>query len=598
MSARGLGTLLVICAIYPQVTMAQIVAPEIDTVVAVVDSSGVLRVARAAQARFERQRIRYFPLTLGSTGRTCDERIGRFCSWYDEGDWYPRPEVAEIGELREELLALLDSVQVVLPGDEWLLGQRVWYLSEDGRWEEALRAARSCGSAEPWWCAALEGFSLHGLEKYIDADRSFSVALELMDTERARRWRVPHWIMDGDGQDVLEEAEDTSSDFLDNVLERLWLFADPLYLVEGNDRKTSHYARWTVATIREEARNPYRISWGKDLEELTIRHGWELGWDRTSDPGFTNVEHVIGHKHPEGRDYMPSGAVLSTPSLAEPEDLRADLERPRSLYAPSYAPILLPMEGQVALFPRGNRVVVVGTHFLPDDTTRHAGHNHPVPWLNPGTQAGMLDRAGIFLVPLDGARIESAQTMGHTEGVLSLEAPAGSYLLSTETWSPEQRRAGRLRMGIESHPVPEDVASLSDILMLKSFSEEPEVLEAALPQALRQTEILPGQTFAIAWEVSGLGFRSETLLFEVSVSRTSQGVLRQIAEFLRITKRTQPLRLSWEEPGPPSPGSVFRYLNLDLPNLKAGKYEIRLVLKTAGRTDAVSTRVFTVQERH
>jgi len=236
MSARGLGTLLVICAIYPQVTMAQIVAPEIDTVVAVVDSSGVLRVARAAQARFERQRIRYFPLTLGSTGRTCDERIGRFCSWYDEGDWYPRPEVAEIGELREELLALLDSVQVVLPGDEWLLGQRVWYLSEDGRWEEALRAARSCGSAEPWWCTALEGFSLHGLEKYVEADRSFSVALELMDTERARRWRVPHWIMDGDGQDVLEEAEDTSSDFLDNVLERLWLFADPLYLVEGNDR--------------------------------------------------------------------------------------------------------------------------------------------------------------------------------------------------------------------------------------------------------------------------------------------------------------------------------------------------------------------------
>ena len=50
MSSRVLGTLLVICAIYPQVTMAQIVAPEIDTVVAVVDSSGVLRVARAAQA--------------------------------------------------------------------------------------------------------------------------------------------------------------------------------------------------------------------------------------------------------------------------------------------------------------------------------------------------------------------------------------------------------------------------------------------------------------------------------------------------------------------------------------------------------------------
>ena len=209
----------------------------------------------------------------------------------------------------------------------------------------------------------------------------------------------------------------------------------------------------------------------------------------------------------------------------------------------------------------------------------------------------MLDRAGIFLVPLDGARIKSAQVMGHTEGALSLEVPSGSYVLSIETWNPRKRRAGRLRMGFESQPVPEDVASLSDILMLRPSSKEPEVLAAALPQALKKAEILTGQTFAIAWEVSGLGFRSETLLFEVSVSPINRGVLRQIGEFLRITKPARPLRLSWEESGPLSPGPLFRYLNLDLPNLKAGEYEVRMVLKTVGRADAVSARVFSVQER-
>ena len=87
------------------------------------------------------------------------------------------------------------------------------------------------------------------------------------------------------------------------------------------------------------------------------------------------------------------------------------------------------------------------------------------------------------------------------------------------------------------------------------------------------------------------------MLFEVSVSQINRGVLRQIGEFLRITKPTKPLRLSWEEPGPPNPGPLFRYLNLDLPNLKAGKYEVRLVLKTVGRADAVSARVFSVEER-
>ena len=597
LSARGLGTLLLICATSPQINMAQVVSGEIDTVTVVIDSSESHGIARAAQARFERRRIRYFPLILGSANGACDERVGRFCSWYDEGDWYPRPELVEAEELREELLFLLDSIQALLPGDGWLLGQRVWYLSEARRWEEALEAARSCGTAEPWWCAALEGFSLHGLERYVEADRVFSIAIDQMDNEQSLRWRVPRWVMDGDGQNALKEAATSSSEALDNLLERLWLLADPLYLAEGNDRKTSHYARWTVAKIREEAKNPYRISWGNDLDELTIRHGWELGWNRTSDAGFTTVEHVIGHKHPEGRDYMPPGKMLNTPSLAAPGDLRADVDRPRSLYAPAYAPVLLPMEGQVAFFPRGSRVVVVGTHFLPDDTTRHVGHDHPIPWLDPGTQDGMLDRAGIFLVPLDGTRIKSAQVMGHTEGALSLEVPSGSYVLSIETWNPRKRRAGRLRMGFESQPVPEDVASLSDILMLRPSSKEPEVLAAALPQALKKAEILTGQTFAIAWEVSGLGFRSETLLFEVSVSPINRGVLRQIGEFLRITKPARPLRLSWEESGPLSPGPLFRYLNLDLPNLKAGEYEVRMVLKTVGRADAVSARVFSVQER-
>ena len=69
--ARGLGTLLLICATSPQVNMAQTVYGEIDTVAAVIDSSDIQGIARAAQARFERQRIRHFPLILGSVNGVC-----------------------------------------------------------------------------------------------------------------------------------------------------------------------------------------------------------------------------------------------------------------------------------------------------------------------------------------------------------------------------------------------------------------------------------------------------------------------------------------------------------------------------------------------
>ncbi len=54
LSARGLGTLLLICATSPQINMAQIVSGEIDTVTVVIDPSESQAIARAAQARFER----------------------------------------------------------------------------------------------------------------------------------------------------------------------------------------------------------------------------------------------------------------------------------------------------------------------------------------------------------------------------------------------------------------------------------------------------------------------------------------------------------------------------------------------------------------
>ena len=254
--------------------MSQIVSSEIDTADIVIDSSDLRGIARSAQARFERERARYFPHILASNRGACDEQVGRFCSWYDEGDWYPRLELAQIRELRQKMLVVLDSLQVLLPADDWLLGQRVWYLSESQRWEEALAMARSCGKVELWWCNALDAFSLHGLQRYIEAERSFSIALDLMDPEQALKWKVPSWILDDDGKESFRKVEGSSSESLVNALEWLWFLADPLYLVEGNDRKTEHYARWTVATIRGAARNPYRVSWGKDLDELTVRHGW------------------------------------------------------------------------------------------------------------------------------------------------------------------------------------------------------------------------------------------------------------------------------------------------------------------------------------
>ena len=574
---------------------AQVGSAGTDTASIVADPGDVRGGARSAQARFERERERHLPLTFASGGGDCDEVVGRLCTWLGEGEWRPSPDPEEVKRLREELLSELDSLQRLSPGDGWIVGQRVWYRAEGGDWQAALANARAC-RAERWWCDALEGLALHGLGHHIEAEIAFEGALERMDDERARDWRLLERVVDGDTRDWLRDLERMGPDALEAGLQWLWRLADPLYLVEGNDRLTAHYARWTVATLKEGARNPFRMSWGEDLEELTVRTGWELGWERSRSRTLGGPFTITGHKHPEAREWMPSAKALTASTAVSAEEFLADRTRPRSLYAPPYAPIVLPMDAELTVFPRMDETLVVATAFLPEDTTYHADHDHERPWLEPDEQAGMPDRIGVFAVPVRGGHAVARRNEGSTEGALLLELSPGGYVLSVESWSPEQRRGGRLRTGLDARPVPADVAVLSDLLLLAGDRPTPTSLEEALPAALPRARIGPRQRIAIAWEIAGLGFRAETLQLELAVDRTDRNVFRRLGEFLGVSERPPSLALSWEEPAPTAPSHLFRHLALDLPTLDPGTYEITLTLRTAGRSAAVTRKTLEVVE--
>lgn len=293
---------------------------------------------------------------------------------------------------------------------------------------------------------------------------------------------------------------------------------------------------------------------------------------------------------------MPRGRALRDPASADAEALAVDRREPRSLYAPAYAPIILPMDGELAVFPRGERMAVVASAFLPEDTTFHAGHDHPRRWLEPGDQAGLPDRIGLFALPLAGGDAVQARAEGRTEGTLLVEVPAGAYVVSVESWSPERRRAGRLRLGVRGEASPADIPVLSDLLVLEPSTPPPTALEATLDDVLPTARIGPSQALAIAWELYGLGFRDETLEYAVSVERTDRNVFRRIGDFLGLSDRPRPLALSWREPAPDRPGLRFRYLDLDLPELEEGEYRITLTLRTSGRSDLMTTKDFQVVE--
>jgi hypothetical protein len=578
--------------------VGQAVSEPPDTVIAPAESGDVRGAARAAQARYEIRRARHFPRAWPGSSGTCDETVGRFCTWYSEGDWVPEPESPDVATLRATLVDELDTLQAHAAGDGWILGQRVWYRAEGGDWAGALETAESCAPLqEVWWCTALRGFALHGLERWALAERAFDRALYQMDLERAWTWRIPTTAVDGDGRDVMDALRVAPADSVARVLDRFWALADPLHVVEGNDRKTAHFARWTVATMRDGARTPYGIRWGRDLEELLVRHGWELGWEREPDLRMTGPDRIVGHKHPEGRDYLPSGDVLVQPEDARGEDLVAGRRRPRSLYAAPYAPVILPMAGQLAIFPRGERFAVVASYDLPEDTTRRAREGIGRPWMEPGTQAGRSDHAGMFLLDAaSGDVVDAVTASGSPSGALLLSRPAGSYLLSVEVWSPSSRLAGRLRTGLVHVGTPEDIPVLSDLLLVRPGGRPPEDLEAAVARALPVPSIAPAERVAAVWEITGLGFREETLTFEMSVVRTDRGVLHRLGRIFGLGAPAEALTVGWDEPGPDEPGPAFRHLELDLPELEPGRYELRVVLRTVGRDPVTSVRVFEVRD--
>src|SRR6266542_5112000 len=98
------------------------------------DSQRVLGFARDAQADFELTRRHNLPRDWGHSGGDCDERIGRFCFWFEGDATAPAPEEPRrIGEARNRVVHQLDSAAALLPGDEWIAGQRVRYLVEAGR---------------------------------------------------------------------------------------------------------------------------------------------------------------------------------------------------------------------------------------------------------------------------------------------------------------------------------------------------------------------------------------------------------------------------------------------------------------------------------
>jgi hypothetical protein len=519
--------------------------------------------------------------------------------------WSPSAEDPRVSAARENLLLELAEVAGEIPGDRWVLTQRIRYLGDLGRWAEAEALVGTCQTPEPWWCPALRGYVLHRSGQALEAGDAFQLALEVMGEGAAGRWRDPSVLLEYSAAKWLREPDGLTRD---EALERFWNLADPLYITPGNERLTEHFARRFGVFLYSDAVLTLGLPWGRSLEELLVRYGFTAGWERTW-PGMQETAggSVVEHHHPESRGLLPPLEALEDPGglpkgVWFPED-----DRPRSTSAPILAPLVVVGKAQTAIFRRGSDLLVVAAYAPPADTLleRRRGADNggagqgpppypPVSWEPDAGEASEDTLSGLFLLAETGAWAPRGAFSKGGNGVLQLTAPSGGYLLSLEMWSPAGRWGSRVRHGIRGEAIPEDVPSVSDVILLAPGGALPMELTDALPRMLPEDAWAVGRSITVGWEVYGLGRRGEPLTFHLSLLEEEGSLIRRALKRIGLMNRAPALTLSWNEAGSEEIGPLFRAVELDLPDLEPGRYVFKLVMDIPNRSSVESYRRLTL----
>lgn len=596
--SRGGAALAVACALALHPLPAD--ASALPALQEAPDPEEVVDEAKGRQRAFERHRRRRLPYAGGRSAERCDEIVGRYCLWHEDGadrDREPPEESESVARGRDELLEHLEGALRRVPDSDWLVGQRVRYLLEADRPGEALEQATDACRAADWWCRALEGLVLHERGDFVRAGRSFDAALATMEPERRRRWTDVHVLLEGDARDRWEAADEAGREALER---RLWRLADPLWLVGGNDRRTEHLARRVQVRMREDAASPFGSHWNPGLGELTVRYGvpYAFGRERPRPGRLETRPMVVGRHHPDALRWLPSPDALLAPDRAGPEGWELDDPEPRSEHATPYADTTGRLDHWLTVFPRGDTTAIVAT-WRPS-TPEAAGEEDvadppagnvvpPVEALLRAVPVAALDTAAGELPAADD------RWSGGARRGLAVRVPTGPHLLSLELLRRDARRAERARRGLPLERRPEGLPGLSDLLVLEADDSVPSTLEAALPRARPPGPVRPGTTVGLYWEMYGPRRLMEELEVALTLAERGGGLFRRLGRAIGLGDG-RVVAMGWRDRAD-GPGRVHpRGVHLRLPEeLSDGDYRLELSVRVPGHEAMTAGRDLTVE---
>lgn len=218
---------------------------------------------------------------------------GSICPmWFPPGGHEPSNEAESIDlalrlgdrrsarRLRDQLIGTLEAAHAKYPADDWIAGQRVRFVHDQGSPAQTLAAAEACrGTAG--WCAMLVGLAHAQADQLVDAEGAFRLGeargVPLLDslsggcTAQQALLLLPR----GAREAVAGAACAPES----SAIEQLWWLADPLWSVAGNERYVAHQSRRTLMALRSVLPRDERYVWevaatGLSMRETIVRYGW------------------------------------------------------------------------------------------------------------------------------------------------------------------------------------------------------------------------------------------------------------------------------------------------------------------------------------
>jgi hypothetical protein len=569
-----------------------------------------------------------------------DERLGI------DGALEPR-FLTQVARQRQAVISQFAGAVGQLPRSTFLIGQLVRLEMDAGAYDRALQSARTC-AAGPSWCLALLGYIYHRTGRIAAADDAFTKSMRAASPVERCQWSDISPLLDGDARRHYTSANCTQRDSLNDVI---WWLADPLWSVDGNDRRTEQYARMVTIALHSATGRDERYTWipeggGDALAEMVMRYGWpsytyggynggkpaQMGlrpeplygyvqlylpkpkgpalntanFDRARDfKGMkTTYEYTVGRVR-----VIPAWSMVANPFAITNADWGMNAPGgmedatvnwwPREHYAPVH-PVVGISDQQTTFLRRQNETLIAyATNLGQTDLTRRMGDS---------VDASFMVSTG------PGAIVSAAEKRVEAHDRLTFLAPlpAAFAVVSAEVrWDSAGRRGARSRFGVSpvaplSSLVRGEFAISNPVLLVvpPDATELPNLADSAVGLMRGSTTLSVGtNAIGVYWETYGFA-AEDSVEITVSVQRHSGNVLGRIAAAASVIgDPNSAVTMSWREPQPghtartiggPVPIQM-RSVVIGIPSLTPGDYTLEVSARKQNGAEVKGKREFVLR---